>query len=124
MVEDFRLLVDGAPDLVFSGQLVARVSNIPVAGAESFSRHLGRWRELALYRTEGGTYVCHEARRSSRLGERELRHRAEAVATESAVIAFFKQTMLAKRLYAEAGIANVRRAGNHSDLRGRGSRHS
>jgi hypothetical protein len=31
------------------------------------------------------------------------------VATEGAVVAFFKQTALAKRLYAEAGIANGRR---------------
>jgi hypothetical protein len=106
--EDFRLVIDGAPDLVFRGELVAKVSSIPIPGADNFTRHLGRWRELALYRTEGGSYVCHEARCSSTRGERDLRRRAEAVVTERAVIAFFKQTMLAKRLYAEAGIASVR----------------
>ena len=106
---DFRLSVDGAPDLVFSGELIARVTSSPERKASNFSRHLGRWIELTLYRTEGGTYVCHEARRSSRTGERDRRQRVEAVETEGAVVAFFKQTVLAKRLYAEAGITNGRR---------------
>jgi hypothetical protein len=106
---DFRLPVDGAPDLIFSGELVARVTSSPERKASNFSRHMGRWIELALYRTEGGTYVCHETRRSSRTGEQDRRQRAEAVATEGAVVSFFKQTVLAKRLYAEAGISNPRR---------------
>jgi len=110
MFRDFRLPVDGAPDLVFSGELVARVTSSPQPKAFNFSRHAGRWIELALYRTEGGTYVCHETRRSVRAGERDRRHRAEAVGTDGGVIAFFKQTLLAKRLYAEAGIAKVRHA--------------
>jgi hypothetical protein len=106
---DFRLPVDDAPDLVFRGVLVARVTSSPQPRTYNFSRHAGRWVELALYRTEGGTYVCHETRRSVRSGERERRDRAKAVGTDGAVIAFFKQTMLAKRLYAEAGITKVRR---------------
>lgn len=110
-MSDFHLPVDGASDLVFSGELLARVTSSPERKAANFSRHLGRWIELALYRTEGGTYVCHEVRRSSRNGEPERRHRAEAVATEREVVAFFKQTVLAKRLYAEAGIGNARRPG-------------
>jgi hypothetical protein len=106
---DFRLPVDGAPDLVFSGELVARVTSSPERKASNFSRHMGRWIELALYRTEGGTYVCHETRRSSRTGEQDRRQRAEAVETAGAVVSFFKQTVLAKRLYAEAGIPNPRK---------------
>jgi hypothetical protein len=86
------------------------VTSSPEPKAYNFSRHLGRWIELALYRTEGGTYVCHEIRHSRRTGERDRSSRAEAVGTNGAVVAFFKQTVLAKRLYAEAGIANVRRA--------------
>jgi hypothetical protein len=106
---DFKLSVDGSQDLVFSGELVARVTSSPERKASNFSRHMGRWIELTLYRTEGGTYVCHETRRSSRSGEQERRQRVEAVETEGAVVAFFKQTVLAKRLYAEAGISNPRR---------------
>ena len=109
MPRDFRLPVDDAPDLVFSGVLIARVTSSPEPRAYNFSHHAGRWIELALYRTEAGTYVCHETRRSVRSGERERRDRAEAVGTDGAVVAFFKQTMLAKRLYAEAGIAKARR---------------
>jgi len=109
MPRDFRLPVDDAPDLVFSGVLIARVTSSPEPRAFNFSHHAGRWIELALYRTEGGTYVCHETRRSVRSGERERRDRAEAVGTDGAVVAFFRQTMLAKRLYAEAGIAKARR---------------
>jgi hypothetical protein len=108
MPREFRLPVDDAPDLVFSGKLIARVTSSPERRAYNFSRHAGRWTELALYQTEGGTYVCHETRRSVRAGERD-RRRAEAVGTGDAVIAFFKQTTLAKCLYAEAGIAKSRR---------------
>lgn len=106
---DFRLSVDDAPDLVFSGELIARVTSSPESRADNFSRHAGRWIELALYRTEGGTFVCHEIRRSVRTGERERRSRATIVRTDDSVIAFFKQTSLAKRLYAEAGIAKMQR---------------
>jgi len=109
MLQGFRLQVDGAPDLVFRGELIARVTSSPEPKAHNFSHHLGRWIELTLYRTEAGTYVCQEARCSRRAGEQERCHRAEAAESERAVIAFFKQTVLARRLYAEAGIANVRR---------------
>jgi hypothetical protein len=109
VTQDFRLPVDDAPDLVFSGELIARVTSSPESRADNFSRHAGRWIELALYRTEGGTFVCHETRRSVRTGERARRSRAEVVCTDASVIAFFKQTSLAKRLYAEAGIAKMQR---------------
>lgn len=108
--KEFNLPLDDAPDLVFSGELVARVTSSPEPRADNFSRHMGRWMELALYRTEDGTYVCVEARCSKRSGERDRLHRASKVATERAVVAFFKQTSLAKRLYAVAGIATTRPA--------------
>jgi len=108
--QDFCLPVDDGPDLVFSGELIARVTNSPVPRATNFSRHAGRWIELALYRTVAGSYVCLEVRRSVRPGEQARRNRAEAVATDSAVRAFFKQTALAKRLYVEAGLAKERLA--------------
>ena len=109
ILHDFCLPVDDAPDLVFSGELIARVTSSPVPRADNFSRHAGRWIELALYRTDAGTYVCHETRRSVRAGERARCDRAETVGTGGAVVAFFKQTALAKRLYAEAGIEKRRR---------------
>jgi len=108
MLKDFCLTLDDAPDLVFSGELLARVTSSPEPRADNFSRHLGRWIELALYRTAGGSYVCHEIRCSRRSGEQDRRCRAGTAATESAVVAFFKQTALAKRLYAAAEIANAR----------------
>lgn len=108
--QDFSLPMDGGPDLVFSGELIARVTNSPVPRATNFSRHAGRWIELALYRTVAGSYVCLEIRRSVRPGEQARRSRAEVVATDRAVRAFFKQTALAKSLYAEAGLAKERLA--------------
>jgi hypothetical protein len=104
MPRDFCLPVDNGPDLVFSGELIARVTNSPVPRADNFSRHAGRWIEMALYRTVTGTYVCHETRRSVRASDPARCDRAQTVGTYSAIIAFFKQTTLAKRLYAEAGI--------------------
>lgn len=108
MVKEFNLPLDDAPDLVFSGELLARVTSSPEPRADNFSRHLGRWIELALYRTAGGTFVCHEVRCSKRSGERDRHPRAGNAATERAVVAFFKHTALAKRLYAAAGIATAR----------------
>jgi len=108
--QDFCFPLDDGPDLVFSGELIARVTNSPVPRATNFSRHAGRWIELALYRTVEGSYVCLEIRRSVRPGEQARRNRAETVATDSAVRAFFKQTALAKRLYVEAGLAKERLA--------------
>jgi hypothetical protein len=106
MLKDFTLPIDDAPDLEFHGELLARVTSSPEPRADNFSRHLGRWTELAVYRTAGGTYVCQEVRCSKRSGEQDRSRRASAAATERAVIAFFKQTALAKRLYAAAGITN------------------
>jgi len=108
MFKDFSLPVDDAPDLVFSGEMLARVTSSPEPRADNFSRHMGRWIELTLYRTASGTFVCHEVRCSKRSGERDRHPRAGTVATERAVVAFFKQTALAKRLYAAAGIATAR----------------
>jgi hypothetical protein len=108
MVKEFSLVLDDAPDLVFSGELLARVTSSPEPRADNFSRHMGRWIELALYRTATGAYVCDEVRCSKRSGERDRHRRASIAETERAVVAFFKQTTLAKRLYAEAGIAYVR----------------
>ena len=110
MFKDFNLSRDDAPDLVFSGELLARVTSSPEPRADNFSRHLGRWTELALYRTADGAYVCLEVRCSRRSGERDRLPRAGTAATERAVVAFFKQTALAKRLYAAAGIATARPA--------------
>lgn len=107
MLKDFSLPLDDAPDLEFRGELLARVTSSPEPRADNFSRHLGRWIELAVYRTAGGTFVCHEVRCSKRSGERDRNPRAVTAATERAVVAFFKQTALAKRLYAAAGIASV-----------------
>ncbi|MCL4799274.1 MAG: hypothetical protein KJ025_06780 [Burkholderiales bacterium] len=109
MFQEFRLPVDDAPELVFSGRLIVRVTSSPAARADNFSRHAGRWVELALYRTDGGRYVCHEVRRSARAGDPKRRDRAGIVSTDASVIAFFKQTRLAKRLYLEAGIAKPQR---------------
>lgn len=110
MIQEYRLPVDDAPELVFSGELIVRVTSSPESRADNFSRHAGRWIELALYRTECGRYVCHETRRSVRTGERKRRDRAGIVSSDVSVIAFFKQTSLAKRLYAEAGITKPQRA--------------
>ncbi len=108
MLKDFTLSLGDAPDIEFRGELLARVTSSPEPRADNFSRHLGRWIELALYRTASGTFVCHEVRCSKRSGERDRNPRASTAATERAVVAFFKHTALAKRLYAAAGISSVR----------------
>jgi hypothetical protein len=66
--------------------------------------------ELSLYETVAGHLVAYEAKQSQLLGERP-RHRAGVSSKKrdwDEVRSFFGQGWLAKKLYAEAGIENVR----------------
>lgn len=63
----------------------------------------GRWAELALYRTQGGKYICEQIGRTEREGERDRRSAAVCEDHEG-VINFFGAGWLAKDLYAKAGI--------------------
>lgn len=96
--------IDNAPDIRFSGELVAKASSSDdQAMGRHYSGQTGRWTELYLYRTAGGRYVCHQIGRTRWQGERD-RHSGAVCDTLEEVIEFFGHRWLAKELYAEAGI--------------------
>lgn len=91
------LPMDGEPDIRFTGQCIAK---------ESSSRERDRWTELALYKTVGGNFVCHQIGHSLWEGER-TRYSGKVCSNTAQVIEFFGQGWLAKELYDSANITNV-----------------
>ncbi len=57
----YSLPRDGEPHLAFEGELLAKATS--ALGSKR------RWTELAIYRTEGGSYVVQTIARSSQAGE-------------------------------------------------------
>lgn len=93
----FTIEIDNKPNLRFTGELLASVSN---------SDNTGRWTELALYKTKGGKYVCHEIARTSwgTLQNERDSFKGKLCETLAEVKEFFGYSQLAKELYAEANI--------------------
>ena len=103
-METFTLEMDNAPGARFTGELLARAaSSDNQAMGSHYSGQTGRWTELALYKTKGGRYVCHQVDRSRWKGERD-RFSGKVCDTLEEVKDFFGHLWLAKELYADAGI--------------------
>lgn len=106
-MKEFLIKCDGAPDLIFEGELICRVDN-KEENTKGGRLKSARWTELELYRTSSGKFVCSKVGRSDKAGE----HQQHAAAffnpkNEKGVIEFFGQGWLSKELYEKAGIANV-----------------
>lgn len=103
-METFTLEIDNEPSVRFTGELVASAaSSDNQAMGSSYSGQTGRWTELALYKTKGGKFVCHQVGRTRWQGERD-RFSGKVCETLAEVKEFFGHRWLAKELYAEAGI--------------------
>lgn len=103
-METFTLEIDNAPSVRFTGELVASAaSSDNQAMGSSYSGQTGRWTELALYKTKGGKFVCHQVGRTRWKGERD-RFSGKVCETLAEVKEFFGYRWLAKELYANAGI--------------------
>ena len=90
---------DGCADLRFTGTVVAEESSREWSGPRSL-----RWDVLELYRTRSGTWVCsreHHTRYAKEQGSRE----GAVCAGTAEVVQFFGYGVLAKQLYAAAGIS-------------------
>ena len=106
-METFILEIDNAPSVRFTGELVASAaSSDNQAMGSSYSGQTGRWTELALYKTKGGKFVCHQVGRTRWQGERD-RFSGEVCETIAEVKEFFGHRWLAKELYADASIDDV-----------------
>ncbi|MDP3279946.1 MAG: hypothetical protein U1D41_05730 [Nitrosomonas sp.] len=103
-MEQFEIVKDNGPALAFDGELLAKVSSNPnVAYGSSYSGETGRWQVLALYKTQGGKFICERINRTQWQGERDS-HNAKVCLNHGEVIEFFGHSWLAKDLYSEAGI--------------------
>lgn len=106
-METITLEIDNAPNIRFTGELVARVaSSDNQAMGSRYSGQTGRWTELALYKTKGGKFICHQVGRTRWQGERD-RFSGKVCETLDEVKEFFGHRWLAKELYAEAGIVDA-----------------
>lgn len=106
-METFTLQIDNAPDIRFTGELLASVASTDnQAMGSSYSGSTGRWTELELYKTSGGKFICHQIGRTRWQGERD-RFSGKVCETMEEVKEFFGHRWLAKELYAEANIEDV-----------------
>lgn len=106
-METFILEIDNAPNIRFTGELLAEASSTDnQAMGSSYSGQTGRWTELAIYKTKGGKYICHQVGRTRWQGERD-RFSGKVCETLEEVIEFFGHRWLAKELYEDAGICDA-----------------
>ena len=96
----FSVLQDDAPDLCFSGVLLAELSNAPADFDMDRCTH--EWLELSLYRTTGGKLVC--SRATCTMQPDPDRYEARICTDDAGVVAFFGYGKLSKELYDLAGI--------------------
>ena len=94
--------IDGAPDLRFNGELVASVTS---CDNQAEGKSCIRWKELALYKTKGGQYICHRVDHS-RFQEERTQFSGSVCQNLDDVKSYLGQSWLAKQLYAEAKIDN------------------
>lgn len=103
-MENFEIVRDNDTTLAFDGELLAKVSSNPnIAYGNSYSGEVGRWQILALYKTQGGKFICERINRTQWQGERDS-HAAKVCTSNKEVIEFFGHSWLAKDLYSEAGL--------------------
>ncbi len=100
---EYTIRRDGERDIKFTGIKLASTSSSNNTASSYYSGQVGRWAKLALYKTQGGKYVCESIGYTQWQGEHN-RHKAAICETEQQVCEFFGNGWLAKDLFAEAGI--------------------
>ena len=104
-VEMETLIVERDDDrsIKFKGHVIARASSSGNSGMHDFSGETGRWKELKLYKTVGGKFICEQIDATMWSGERNFT-RGAVCDDKDEVIDFFGGDWLAKQLYAHAEI--------------------
>ena len=105
-MQAFTIQRDDAPNLTFTGTLLAGASTSPEQAAPDYSGSVGRWTELQLYRTEGGKYICQRIHRTQWQGETDS-FTAAVCDDHAGVIEFFRHGRLAFEIYEAAAIPNA-----------------
>ena len=102
-MEKIIIELNNEPGIRFTGELLAQVSSSTNQASSRYSGQPGRWTELALYKTKGGKFVCHQIGHTSLQGEHD-RYSGKVCETLDEVMAFFGHRWLAKELYNKANI--------------------
>lgn len=105
-MEKFALEISDAPSIRFTGECIAKASSSSNSASSHYSGSVGHWTELALYKTEGGKYICHRAKRTQWQGERDM-CTGKVCQTIAEVTAFFGYGWLAKDIYYDADISDA-----------------
>ena len=108
-METFTVMIDNAPNLRFTGELVAcipRPDEFLPRYSNRYNNHNSSWTELDLFKTTGGKFVCRERVYKCYMGVRD-RYRGKVCETLEEVIEFFGHGWLAKELYTRASIDDV-----------------
>lgn len=102
--KEYTINRDNGPDLKFVGEIIGESkSSSNNASGSSYSGSTGRWKELTLFKTKSGKFICQLVERTQWQGERD-RFKAAVCETEKEVIDFFGYSWLAKELYDNANI--------------------
>lgn len=106
---EYSIERDNERALKFKGEILASAaSSANQAMGSSYSGSTGRWKELTLYKTQAGKFICEQVECTQWQGERN-RHKGAVCDSVEQVIEFFGSGWLAKELYESAGIdASVR----------------
>jgi hypothetical protein len=103
----FTVKIDNAPNLRFTGELVASVPcSDDFSRAYSHYNQRNRWTHLDLFKTKGGKFVCRKREYTCYQGERD-RYSGKVCETLEEVKEFFGHGWLAEELYAKASIDDV-----------------
>ncbi len=106
-MKTFTVKIDNAPNLRFTGELVATTQSFDDRSAgRRYSGFVGCWTVLMLFKTKGGKFICHQVDRSCLVGHRDL-YSGKVCETHEDVKEFFGQGWLAQDLYANANIDNA-----------------
>ncbi|MER2538702.1 MAG: hypothetical protein ABTQ26_05625 [Azonexus sp.] len=104
-VEMETIVVERVDDrnIKFKGEVVASASSSGNRVMHDFSGETGRWKELTLYKTAGGKFVCEQIDRTIWRGDSDFSRGAVCDDVDD-VISYFGDDWLANRLYENAGI--------------------
>lgn len=102
----YTLENDGAPDVRFTGELLASVASSNNNASSYYSGSTGRWSTLSLYKTKGGRFVAQSIGHTQWQGE-HTRYKVGVCETVEEVAKFFGHGWLAKHLYHDAGLEVV-----------------
>lgn len=104
--DTYTLEINNAPNIRFTGEMVACVKSSPEITSSLYSGQTGYWTKLMLYKTKGGKFICYQVINTLWQGEHAY-CRGQVCETLDEVKAFFGHGWLSKSLYIQAEISDT-----------------